>query len=47
MGADLGHFRSQDAGCAVERRESLVELGHVPADGGLTFHQVNLLAGLG
>ena len=46
VGADLGHLRSQNAGRAVQRREGLVELGHVPADGGLTLHEVNLLAGV-
>ena len=42
-----GHLRRQDAGGAIERREGLVELGHVPADGRLAFHQVDVLAGVG
>ena len=45
--ADLGHLRRQDAGRAVEGGEGLVELGHVPADGGLALDQIDLLAGVG
>ena len=47
MRADLGHLRRQDARRAVQRREGLVELGHVPADRGLALDQVDLLAGVG
>ena len=45
--ADLGHLRGEDAGGAIQRREGLVELRHVPADGGLALDEVNLLAGVG
>ena len=45
--ADLHHLRSEDAGRAVERREGLVELGHLAADARLPLHQVDMLAGVG
>jgi len=45
--ADLGHLGREDAGGAVEGRESLVELGHVAADGRLALDEEDLLAGVG
>ena len=45
--ARVDHLGGQDAGRAVKRRKGLVELGHVPADGGLAFDQVDVDAGLG
>ena len=41
-----GHLGRQDAGGAVEGGEGLVKLGHVPADGGLTLDQKDLLPGV-
>ena len=45
--ADRGHLGRQNAGRAVQRREGLVELGHVAADGRLALDEVDLLAGVG
>ncbi len=47
MPADVRHLGRQDAGRAVERREGLVELGHVAADRRLALDQVDLVAGVG
>ena len=47
MGAGRDHPRGQDARRAVERRERLVELGHVAADRGLALDQVDREARVG
>ena len=41
------HLRGEDAGGAVEGRERLVELGHVPADRRLALDEVDREAGVG
>ncbi len=38
------HFRGQDASGTVVRRESLVETGHLSADGGFLLHQIDVNA---
>ena len=43
----VDHLRGQDARGAVERREGLVDLGHLAADGRLLFHDIDLKSGLG
>ena len=43
----VDHLRGQDARGAVERREGLVDLGHLAADGRLLFDDIDLEAGLG
>ena len=43
----VNHFRCQDARRAVERRERLVDLGHLAADGRLLFDDIDLKASLG
>ena len=45
--AHLGHLGRQNAGGAIQRRERLVELGHVAADGRLALDEVNFLARVG
>ena len=44
--AAVDHLRRQDARRAVERRERLVDLGHLAADGRLLLDDVDLEAGL-
>ena len=43
----VDHLRGEDAGRAVERRERLVELGHVAADRRLALDEVDGEAGVG
>ena len=43
----LDHLGRQDAGRAIQRREGLVQLGHVAADRLVALDQVNLVTGLG
>ena len=43
----VNHFRRQDTRRAVERRERLVDLGHLAADGRLLFDDIDLKARLG
>ena len=47
VAAGVDHLGGQDAGRAVQGGKGLVELGHVPADGGLALDQVDVDAGLG
>ena len=47
MVLDRGHLGRQYAGCAVERRERLVEHRHMPADRGLPLDKRDLLPGVG
>ena len=47
MAARGHHLRGEDAGRAVERREGLVELGHVAADRRLALDEVDREAGVG
>ena len=42
-----GHLGRENAGGAIQRRKSLVELGHVPADARFPFDQENFLASVG
>ncbi len=41
------HLGGEDAGGAVQGGEGLVELGHVPADGRLALHHINVVAAVG
>ena len=43
----IHHFRCQNTGSAIERREGLVELCHFAADGGLGLHDVDGETGVG
>ena len=45
--AHVDHLRGEDAGRAVQGREGLVQLGHLAADGGLLFDDVDLEARVG
>ena len=42
MRADVHHLRSENAGGTIQRREGLVELSHVSAEGRFAFHQINV-----
>ena len=44
MGRSLHHFRSQDAGGAVQSREGLVKLGHTASDTGSLLYDIYLVA---
>ncbi|CDC70437.1 unknown [Candidatus Colimorpha enterica] len=43
----VDHFRGQNAGCAVERREGLVKLSHLSADCRLFFDDIDLKSRVG
>ena len=47
MPADLDQFRSENSYGAVVGRKGLVELRHMPANRGLLFDEIDLIAGLG
>ncbi len=42
MVAGIHHFGRQDAGRAIQGGEGLVELSHVPTDGGFALHQIDV-----
>ena len=47
VGFDGGHLGGQDARRAIQRREGLVEHGHMAADGRLALDEVDVLPGIG
>ncbi len=44
VASDGHHFRGKYSGCAVEGRERLIELSHVPANARLTLNHIDFLA---
>ena len=47
MPTGIHHLGAENSGTTVEGGEGFVELGHPAADGGLSFHQVDLIARIG
>ena len=45
--AHIHHLGREDAGGAVQGGEGLVQLGHMPANGGAALHQINVIARVG
>jgi len=41
------HLGGKNTGRAVQRGKGFIKLRHVAADGGIFFHQINFLAGVG
>ena len=47
MIANIHHFRREDTGRAIKRREGFIKLSHMSADGRFALHEINMETRIG